>query len=1261
MIRLVSVRFTGFRAPDGLLVLDGESGEVVFVPDDGGPPIVRRAAAGLVLAKPAVAAPTEAAPSELEREVLATYPLPIARAFARYLKEPDPRQKCKLLVDTFATVLKLWALQIASEYLRADGLYDPHVQELLTRDLQRPLISAWASMVHRGLVALRGDGRSLFAPELGDAFDRLELHCKQPIAVRVRYEDEEGSPKYKQSKLGRIQALIRYRNSLAHGFDQSLDKAREDLAMYGPVLTDLLERARFMSRRPLVYLRATRDREGAEGFRLMGLHARTEPERFIGLALPERGGPVHLLDEGSRELLPLHHFVDVSHREDRSLDVLLFDGSTRSTVVYVSADGEHVEKQVRPREIRELVGQKEQRDEVTTTRDVTLESLGVASTRSATRVLSALERTGRFLPDAAIPRHAVEAQLQFFFERDYRAFVVTGEGGTGKTTLLCRVAQERMRAGDVVVMVPAFSLADSDPVRRLTSDLGLRIPYFEELLAALDPIFRREPTRRLVLIVDALNEHRDPAALVRAIDNAVAQAADYPWFRIVASIRASVYERLPPDARFGRAPGASYFLAEDTRGTERRRTPLVPLGAFDDDEVLAAYSAYRALRWKDPDDPIAEPAARFRPLSAIEELDADGSTRRLLRHPLLMRLVLAAHNRRPLPANLAPDRAVELFWDEVVVERGAERGHPERGVFLKALVREMDRASVDSIARDRLYANELLKPALLNPQHDSPFVQLLDLGILTEDWSGDDCRVRFAHADMFELMLAELHEAHVETGADLRRLLERSTELRSLRAAALLLLRRGAEAGALHLLTDALEGEPRSMVAELVRDVVVELARLGSPAFEPTVRELARASDVLVAVFDALFLMGASARAEHVLSTLEGLRIDDARVQLGLAFRRGRAEHRRGDARKAAETLERATELARSCEAELDACRIDALRAMLAFERNDLELASSLCASVESTLMTSGAFSELSEVRRVQGLVADRRGDREAARAIVTEAIELAKKVDDRVNMAKAHNNVAAFFAMANVYEEAEHHFLEARALHEAAGARVSAAIADHNLAGIYFHAMHDLDRSRLAYQRAQRTFAAAKHARGEAAGLTSLAAVELVAGRPAEAIPLLDRALVLWEGASDTANTAYARYLRAMAAIDAALPIAQIESEITKHRELASELDTPHARLHAAVLALRASIRADRSALPDVEALEVRLAAMRSEHQVEDGVAFALVDAAVRARDLGRGGLAWQWAERALSLAGAAPFPLRRTAESIVVGAEGGATIKPS
>ena len=194
-------RFVGFRYPQGLVVLDRVTGEVVLIPPVGGnlrllrpavngPVVVSAEAEEQIPVRMAVAAAHEvvsnmaevvatpateegraavklpspdgegelsASSSQFDREVVATYPYPIAATYRSFLLEPEPRQRCKLLVDTFTGVLKMWAFQFAMNTCWPMAL-KMAINETLVRDVQRPLISTWNLLIQRCLPVLRKEG-----------------------------------------------------------------------------------------------------------------------------------------------------------------------------------------------------------------------------------------------------------------------------------------------------------------------------------------------------------------------------------------------------------------------------------------------------------------------------------------------------------------------------------------------------------------------------------------------------------------------------------------------------------------------------------------------------------------------------------------------------------------------------------------------------------------------------------------------------------------------------------------------------------------------------------------------------------------------------------------------------------------------------------------------------------------------------------------------------------------------------------------------
>ena len=247
--------------------------------------------------------------------------------------------------------------------------------------------------------------------------------------------------------------------------------------------------------------------------------------------------------------------------------------------------------------------------------DITVDDLATAARRVTDDALDSFASTGRYLREVTVWRTEIDRMFAEFELGDYRGLVIAGEGGIGKSTILARYVEDRLAGGDVVLFYRASTLGDISLGDRVRRDLGVAVPFFEDLLAALHGPFTAAGHRKLRIVIDGVNEHADPASQVTAIDAMVRQADSYPWLRFVVSVRTSAYERLPPDARFGRLPRTRYLLGEERRGAESVKTPLLQISLLEASEAADVYERYRAYVRRDaqdPDDPGRTRSHRLR-------------------------------------------------------------------------------------------------------------------------------------------------------------------------------------------------------------------------------------------------------------------------------------------------------------------------------------------------------------------------------------------------------------------------------------------------------------------------------------------------------------------------------------------------------------------------------------------------------------------------------------------------------------------------
>jgi len=887
-------RYDGFLAPHGLYILDTFTGEVRFLAHGTSIP-----STSMDAFKESSTNSTENSFhqahrfSPFETEVVATYPYLIAKPFSDLLKETDARMKCKLMVDTFTAVLKYLALQLASEYLRAEDLKDIQVQQTLTKDISRPLISAWNLLIARCLPAMRDHNISLFSPEIKVAYEKLESKCKDPFLVTQNYSDEQGTLKTRTKKLGKIQALINYRNGLAHGFNQSQARAQKEFDEYYPLLCDILQEIRFVSRYTLWHVESSR--EGVNGIRLMGASPTMKKVDFDREEVNPAVSPLFLINDATGEILPLYAFFDVEDSVDNGLpeigkDVFVFEGNTKSTVIYLSSNGEHLEKSSRFKHWKELLAQKQMEVEWADAKSLTLDTLCSIGKHISASGIQALIASAKYLREATIPRQDLNELLDSFSYGDFNGFVLGGESGIGKSTLLAQKTEEWQANGHMVAFYRGSALNQSDIANKFLRDCALKLNYFEDFLSVVHPVIA--PTdKKCYLIVDALNEYSgDLNELIKSVESIVAQAGNYPWFKLIVSIRDSAYNRVK--ARFGELISNKYLTVEEEKGGEKVRTNIVRLQPVGKDFVEQLFNAYRNFKWKDVAESEDEGYYIFRPLTEFSELDADGTTVKLIRSPLMARLVMQSFHRAKMPQQLTNDDAMRLYHDNIVLEKSDNsQGFPERKKLLSLIVTELDKHNAERIERDTLIKHNTLRPYLINNQRDSAYIQLLDLGVLMEEWEADNCYVRFAFDKFYEFLLAELHWPKMEDANSLMTLCKRATGFKILQGAIeIILVRFCLNHNSQHLvelidLADEATDEVKEMLKDTAVRLLVVLCNEYPAIFEEVINEFPKQPgemdlQILQNLVNAFYLAGQLQGFEKAMAiaTQEAKMLDNQKV-----------------------------------------------------------------------------------------------------------------------------------------------------------------------------------------------------------------------------------------------------------------------------------------------------------------------------------------------------------------------------------------------
>lgn len=1034
-------RYEGFLAPHGLYILDSHSGEVRFIAHDSNVTMAVSASISNGKIDFGTNIPHRADKfSTFENEVISTYPYLIAKPFSDLLREKDARMKCKLMVDTFTSVLKYLALQLASEYIRAKDLKDIQIHQTLTKDLSRPLISVWNILIARCLPVMKDNQIELFSPEIKAAYEKLESKCKDPFLVTQSYSDENGEIKTKTKKLGKIQALINYRNGLAHGFNQSQTRAQKEFDEYYPLLCDILQEVRFVSRYTLWHVESSR--QGVNGIRLMGANPSMKKVDFDREGVNPAISPLFLINDSSGEILPLYAFFDVDDANETGLpeigkDVFVFEGNTKNTILYLSSSGEHLEKTSRFQHWKDLLAQKQLEVEWADAKHLSLDVLHTIGNHISSSGIQSLISSAKYLREATVPRQDLNELLYSFRDSIFNGFILGGESGIGKSTLLAQKTEEWQKEGHMVSFYRGSALNQNDIGNKFLRDCALKVSYLEDFLSLVNPLFV-ESGKKCYLIVDALNEYSgDLNELIKATDNLVAQAANYPWFKVIVSIRDSAYNRAT--SRFGQSTMCKYYTVEEEKCGEKVKTNIIRLQPIANDFVEQLYNAYRSYKWKDSSDPDVEGYYKFRPLTAFSELDPKGTTVQLIRSPLMARLVMQSFHRAKLPQQLNNDDAMRLYYNNIVLEKTDESpGFPERKKFLSLLVVELDKIAAERIDRDTLIQLDSMRSYLINNQRDSAYIQLLDLGILMEEWESDNCYIRFAFDKFFEFLLAELHWPRINDTESLMALCKRAATFKILQGTIEIILIRfclnnqSQQLVELIDLADTASDEMKTLIKDTAVRLLFALGNEYKAVFNAVIEAFPKqpgAMDlqILQELLDKLFLIGQLEEFEKTLkiATQEAELLDDRKVLSDLFLSAAELDILQGRYLEARIKLNSVIEIKTELQDEYGRLIGYKMLGKIEWAEGNTEKALKIFESALSDSKRLSFFNLTPTFQNNLAVLCERKGEMQKAEKLYLKSLDIRRQLGDNSGISMSLNNLGSFYKNQGKMQEAEKLYLE--------------------------------------------------------------------------------------------------------------------------------------------------------------------------------------------------------------------------------------------
>jgi tetratricopeptide (TPR) repeat protein len=500
--------------------------------------------------------------------IIAQMPYPIASVYADLLDDrASPQTGREAIYFTCYQLMRTVALTLVGQYLDqeppADATYK--ARQSLNRAIagvRCPHFFDWISLLN----TLRRYGYELHL----DFFQEFRVAMKEVKTSRVEVPREYGLDYgARRVNLTWLEAMLALRNGAAHSGMSREEVCSRAIQIFRPFLDDLLGVFAFLGQYELLALRPSID-GGPPLVQSMRGARPCEPQPMemddalynafefspIAIRSPQgRAQGLFPLFHGHIEGEPLRCYDGHYLRDDPKMPrrMIYYLGSDQRLPLEDAEAANFILPPAAPdaaRRLKELLEARQipwrmQREEAApwTLRDTVNDY--------ARRTLEDL--TGiKYIPACYLDRSALSLPLWHFATADetaYRGFLLTGRAGSGKTALLSDLVSRllRERVEDLVFFVRGDGLiteleGSNLLLANLLHKIGLNpkdFSTFAEFFAHLAAGRKQDRVvdRRFVIVLDAMNEARLPAQILREALDMVVAARGHDWLRVVMSAR----------------------------------------------------------------------------------------------------------------------------------------------------------------------------------------------------------------------------------------------------------------------------------------------------------------------------------------------------------------------------------------------------------------------------------------------------------------------------------------------------------------------------------------------------------------------------------------------------------------------------------------------------------------------------------------------------------------------------------------------------
>lgn len=565
--------------------------------------------------------------------------------------ESDPGRKFRAVIRAFVGYLKGISVLALSEYLEVGRGNDEIDEMIVGAHLRRPSLGHWNHFL-RSIVEQR---RTSGIPSRIGGLQELYLG------------PETGRPRLTRGA-ELIGKLINIRNEYVHPDIEpppavSARLVRELI----PLLEELISASPFLERSPLLL---------AQDDGVLVCRG-TDASRFERLPADPRLRPGCFYFGADHEPLFLFAFLlfgppENAAEEDGRDDILLYEGRTANKVKFLRGNYLKYVESAKFREVDKLLDEIKRRlghDERSihdsfkkqNASEPSWERLKKFSSTSSEAIVRFHRNEGKYHPALYEPRPAIEAEFDHLLDGAVGVGIFVGESGCGKTNLLCHLTEKTLADEHAALHFSGRNYTGGPFASFVAHELVVEesdlVPFLK-VLASSEPV---RAGRRLVVFVDAVNEHSDPTSLMRALldmDDWLRKNG-ISFTRLAISIRSRCWQQIQRQLNLGRD---RVLFTPDPDATGDR--PFVSMGRFTPGETEAAYGRYVQGSGAGADRVLGK---HFELCLTTPFHQLPPAIRSLVANPIFMRCLAQTYDR--VPADLGAADLLLAYYEKNVPAR----------------------------------------------------------------------------------------------------------------------------------------------------------------------------------------------------------------------------------------------------------------------------------------------------------------------------------------------------------------------------------------------------------------------------------------------------------------------------------------------------------------------------------------------------------------------------------------------------------------